>query len=324
MLTSLIRTKTMLSLLLTYVLGFVLVDLVWLFRMDFATASSELLSTHWAFGWVDGSYSIISILGVVLLTGAATFSRIRFREIKETLGSRNLSMLVFVSLVASQSQIVFGRPDVLIGNLVIIAVFMLIFFTYKKDNALSEIFHVGLGIGVASLFVGQSIVLVLAVAFSLLMLRTGNLKEWVVFSLGLMMTMVFIWLAVIWADAPVLAFKRVIQSAWMAQVSVTSLTVGHVVLFSIMVLSLSTALSNITAGTVHLRNISLVNLGWVIGVALMILILGVDWQAGLVLAAFPLSNLVAQFIESINRWWLADILVLLLLSAPVLSILLPL
>jgi len=324
MLTSLIRSKTILGLLLTYVLGAVLVGVVWLFRTGSNSASSGLLSTHWAFGWADGFHSMISILGVVLLAGTAMFSRIRFREIKETLGSRNLSMLAFVSLVASQSPLLFGRPDFLVANLVIIAVFMLIFFTYKKDSALSEVFHVGLGIGVASLFAGQSIVLVLAVAFSLLMLRTGSIKEWVVFLLGLVMTTVFVWLFVIWADAPVLAFKRVIQSAWMIQVSVSKLTVGHLVLFSMIALSLSTALSNITSGTIHLRNISLVNLGWIIGLALMVLILGVDWQAGLVLAAFPVSNLLAQFIESINRWWLADIFVLLLLATPVLSILLPL
>lgn len=323
MLSAVIRSKTIVGLVLTYVMAALLVGFALLFGEQ-SVGVSELLVTHWAFSWTEQFEPAVVWVGVGLLAGTAIFSRIRFREIKETLGGRNLSMLAFVSIVASQSEVLFTRPDVTAAALVIIVVFMLIFFTYKRDNALSEIFHVGLGIGLASLFVGQSVLLVLAVAFSLLMLRTGSMKEWIVFLLGVFMTAVFVSLVVIWAEGPVLEFKRVIQSAWLAQVSISSLSVGHIILLVLIALSFTTALSNITAGTVHLRNISLVNLGWIIGVALMIVVLGVDWQAGLVLAAFPISNQIAQLIESMNRWWLADILVLLLIAAPILSTLLPL
>ena len=323
MLTSLFRSKAILGLFLTYALRGLLIGVVWYLAPN-TGAVSELLSTHWAFVWAEQLTTFIPIIGIILATGAALVGRIRFREIKETLGSRNLSTLAFASIIASQHKPLLARPDVMAASLVLIAVFMLIFFTYKKESVLSEIFHVGLGIGLASLFVGQSILLVMAVAFSLLMLRTGSLKEWIVFLLGLGMTAVFISLAVVWTEVPILSFKRVIQSAWMAQVSVSSLSVGHIVLLVLVALSFTTALSNITAGTVHLRNISLVNLGWVAGVVLMIVILGVDWQAGFVLAAFPISQFIAKMLESINRWWLADILLLLLIAAPILSILLPL
>lgn len=322
MLTAVIRSKTMVGLLLTYVLAAILVGSVWFLEGD-NTSISELLSTHWAFGWSETNQTAIAWLGVGLLAGSAVFSRIRFREIKETLAGQNLSMLAFVSIISAQTSTLFGRPDIMIATMVLIAVFMFIFFTYKKDSALSEIFHVGLGIGLASLFVGQSIILVLVVGFSLLMLRTGSMKEGVVFLLGLGMTAIFVFLVVIWAEMPILSFKRVIQSAWLAQVSISGLTAGHIILFALIGLSLSVALSNITAGTVHQRNITMVNLGWMAGIAIMSIILGVDWQAGLVLAAFPTSNLLAQFVESIRRWWLADFLVLLLIAAPVFSILWP-
>ena len=323
MLTSLFRSKTILGLFLTYVLSGLLVGVVWYLAPNTGSVS-ELLSTHWAFAWAEQLATLIPIIGIVLASGAALLGRVRFREIKETLGSRNLSTLAFASIIASQHKPLLARPDLIAASLVLIAVFMLIFFTYKKDSALSEIFHVGLGVGLASLFVGQSILLVISVAFSLLMLRTGSMKEWIVFLLGLGMTAIFISLVVVWTEDPVLSFKRVIQSAWIAQVSVSSLSIGNLVLLVLIALSFTTVLSNITAGTVHLRNISLVNLGWVAGVVLTIVILGVDWQAGLVLAAFPISQFISKLIESINRWWIADILLLLLIAAPILSILLPL
>lgn len=320
MLTAVIRSNTMVGLLLTYLLAAILVGSVWFGGGDILSIS-DLLSTHWAFGWSESNQTAIVWIGIGLLAGSAVFSRIRFREIKETLAGQNLSMLAFVSIISTQTSTLFGRPDVMIAAMVLIAVFMLIFFTYKKDTALSEIFHVGLGIGLASLFVGQSVILVLAVGFSLLMLRTGSMKEGVVFLFGLGMTVILVLLVVIWAEEPILSFKRVIQSAWLAQVSISGLTAGHIIHLTLIGISLSVALSNITAGTVHLRNITMVNLGWIAGIAMMIIILGVDWQAGLVLAAYPTSSLVAQFVESIRRWWLADILVLLLIAAPVLSIL---
>ena len=323
MLTSLFRSKTILGLFLTYVLSGLLVGVVWYLAPNTGSVS-ELRSTHWAFAWAEQLATLIPIIGIVLASGAALLARVRFREIKETLGSRNLSTLAFASIIASQHKPLLARPDLIAVSLVLIAVFMLIFFTYKKDSALSEIFHVGLGVGLASLFVGQSILLVISVAFSLLMLRTGSMKEWIVFLLGLGMTAIFISLVVVWTEDPVLSFKRVIQSAWIAQVSVSSLSIGNLVLLVLIALSFTTVLSNITAGTVHLRNISLVNLGWVAGVVLTIVILGVDWQAGLVLAAFPISQFISKLIESINRWWIADILLLLLIAAPILSILLPL
>lgn len=323
MLTSLFRSKTILGLFLTYVLSGLLVGVVWYLAPNTGSVS-ELLSTHWAFAWAEQLAMLIPIIGIVLASGAALLARVRFREIKETLGSRNLSTLAFASIIASQHKPLLARPDLIAASLVLIAVFMLIFFTYKKDSALSEIFHVGLGVGLASLFVGQSILLVISVAFSLLMLRTGSMKEWIVFLLGLGMTAIFISLVVVWTEDPVLSFKRVIQSAWIAQVSVSSLSIGNLVLLVLIALSFTTVLSNITAGTVHLRNISLVNLGWVAGVVLTIVILGVDWQVGLVLAAFPISQFISKLIESINRWWIADILLLLLIAAPILSILLPL
>jgi hypothetical protein len=164
----------------------------------------------------------------------------------------------------------------------------------------------------------------MSVTFSLLILRTGNAKEWIVFLLGLGMTAVFLGSITVWMETPIVAFKRIVQSAWLVPVSSGKLTVGPVLLLLLILASLGRVFSNITTGTVHLRNITIVNLAWILGVGLMVVIFGVDWQVGLVLSAFPLSSFLAQFIDSMNRWWVADTLLVLLIAAPILSILLPL
>lgn len=318
MLTALIRSKTILGIALSYGLSVLMVGLPRLFVAG-RTSLDQFLASHWAFTWTGKDASLVPVVCVILAGLTAAFSRIRFREVKETLGNTNLTMLAFVSICVSQREPFFSRPDIHVATLVLVGIFMLILFTYKQESALSELFHVGLGLGVASLFVGQSIMLMVSVAFSLLMLRKGNMKEWVVFLLGFGMTAVFVWLVVIWDAKPLLAFKGVIQSTWMASITVRTITWGHAVLGVLAVASSSTVLGSLTTGTVHARNISLVNLGWLLGVVLMVVVLGVDWQAGLLLAAFPLANFMAKLIESTTRWWLADLFTLLLISAPFFS-----
>jgi hypothetical protein len=300
-----------------------MVGLAWFFEASHLE-TSDLLLTHWAFRWAKGLAYTTAAIGVGLMVGIAVFSRIRFREIKETLGNRNLAMLAYTSMVTTQAEVLFSRPDVLITSLILVAVFMLVFYTYKKESALSELFHIGLGIGLCCLFLGQSILLMMSVTFSLLILRTGNAKEWIVFLLGLGMTAVFLGSITVWMETPIVAFKRIVQSAWLVPVSSGKLTVGPVLLLLLILASLGRVFSNITTGTVHLRNITIVNLAWILGVGLMVVIFGVDWQVGLVLSAFPLSSFLAQFIDSMNRWWVADTLLVLLIAAPILSILLPL
>jgi hypothetical protein len=196
---------------------------------------------------------------------------------------------------------------------------MLLLSTYKQENALSEMFHVGLLLGSASLVVGQSILLLLTVAFSLIVLRTGNWREWVVFLLGIAMTAVFVLMVTIWNENPITSFQTVVQTAWVGSFSVDKPSAGHAALFFLIVLSAGSVLKDVTVGTVSERNITMTNVGWALGIALMVAVLGLGWQAGLILAAFPLSSFIANGIERNSRWWLQDLLLILLIAAPVLS-----
>ncbi len=318
MLTGLLRSKTIVSFLLAYLISASMLTFQFVFAQP-KGGPNDLLFTHWAFGWLESNGTVISVSSLLLAIAVLIFGRLRFREVKTTLAEPNVGMVAMASIICTPAKPLFTRPDVLITAFILIGLFMLIFSTYKRDSVLSEMFHVGLLLGFAALFVGQSIFLVLSVGFSLLILRSGNWKEMFVFILGIAMTIIFVALFLVWSESPFLAFQRMIQTSWIGSLTTERFTLSHLLLAILAVVSFSSALRDLTTGTVHERNISLVNVGWFVGVLLMVVALGLGWQAGFILAAFPLSTFISRSIESINRWWLADLMLILLIAAPFLS-----
>jgi hypothetical protein len=120
----------------------------------------------------------------------------------------------------------------------------------------------------------------------------------------------------VWNAEPLLEFKRVVQSAWSGYFSQPNLNAGHVVLSSALVAAIAAIFRSLTLGTVTERNLILVNLSWIVTVGLMVVLFGLGWQEGLILVSFPLSVSIAKTIDKIERWWLADLLLLLILSTP--------
>lgn len=315
MLTALLRSKTPIG----FLLSFILTAGMLLFGYFFGQPKggpSDLLFTHWAFSWLDTTNGYIPFFCIVLAVGALLLARLRFREVKPVLAESNLSMVAMAAIMSVQARPLFTRPDAMAANLLVLGLFMLLLSTYKRESVLSEFFHVGLLLGFTALMVGQSILLIVSVSFAMLILRSGNWKEWFVLILGLIMALVFIALFLVWYDSPFPAFHRMVRTSWFSDLSPGHFTLGHLLLVFPILLSFSVGFRDLAAGTVHERNIMFVNLGWVVGVLLMVLFFGFGWQAGLLLTAFPLSAVISRNLESINRWWLADLLLILLIAAP--------
>lgn len=320
MLTAILRSNTVAAFALSCLLvGLMLV--VPYITLSEIGLNTDLLYAHWAFGWLRPFSDLIPYACMFIIATAAILSRLRLREAKQVLGNSNLAMVVFASLIMTQSKTAFTRPDVLVAAFLIIGMFLLLFSTYKHESVLSEIFHVGLFLGVAGLFVGQLIFLLVPVGFSLLILRAGNWREWAVLSLGLLMTAIFLVMFTIWNDAPFLAFLRVIQSSWSASTAADKLNVGHLTLIPITLIGLSGMFGSLTTGTINERNILLANGAWIVGGILIILLLGLGWQNGIIMIAFPLSVLITRTLESMTRWWLADLFLFSIIAAPFVSIL---
>lgn len=318
MLTSLLKSNTILGFLLSWLLVILLIAVPFSLLPD-GSIFNEFLYSHWAFGWLKEGTGALPWICLVLVLGATVLSRFRTRETKTVFGERSLMTLAFVSVLMTQPRVVFTRPDVLSAGLLVMALFLLLVYTYKRESVLSEMFHVGLLLGLASIFVGQSILMILALGFAVLMLRPGNWRESIVLLLGLVMTAVFIFMFAIWDDTPFLEFQRVVQTAWLGPWTLDKPTAGHTALLIASLISIAGLFSGTTSGTVAERNILLSVTGWLVGVILMVLLLGLGWQNGIILAAFPLSSMMARTLERISRWWLADLLLLTILSAPLLS-----
>jgi len=317
MLTAILKSKTIAAFVLSYLLGIGMLVFV-LFKLPENGSINDLLFTHWAFGWAEKTSDFLPYLGITLISVTAVVSRLRIRETKQALGNRNVSMIAFVALIMVQPNALI-RPDILSAMLLSTATFLLLLTTYKQESALSEIFHVGLLIGGASLFAGQSIFLIAVVLFSVLILRTGNWKEWAVLFLGLVMVSVFVMMFTIWHENPFLSFQRVIQSTWSGSIETAHVNLGHMVLIPVVLMSFGGIINSLTVGNVAERNFALANIGWFVGVLFMVLILGLGWQNGIILAAFPLSVYVSKTLENIKRWWIADLILLALISAPFVS-----
>ena len=315
MLTPILKTRTLAGLVLAYLLCALILSVALVFQNP-EPVGAEMLYSHWAFSWLQAYPQLIGWVCLPVLVLMAILSRIRPGETKSNFGSANITMILIVCIAVTQFEAVFSKPHTLVGSTISIVMFLLLSSVYKKEKVLSELFHVGLLLGLSSLFVGQSIMFLVPVVFSLLILRSGNWKEWAVLFLGVIMCAVFMMLFCIWSDAPLLEFKRVIQSAWGGFFGQARLNTGHLALALALIAATASLFKSLTLGTVNERNLTLVNLTWITGVTLMVVLLGLGWQEGLILAAFPLAISVTKTIEGIERWWLADLLLLLILTAP--------
>jgi hypothetical protein len=191
MLTSILKTRTLAGFALAYVicglmLGFGLIT------QNPEAAGTEMLFSHRGFYWLEPFPKVIPWVCTALLSLSAMLSRLRPSETKLAYGSANFTMLLIVCIALTQIETVFAKPDVLAAAAVSLAMFLLLGSTYKNENVLSELFHCGLLLGLSSLFIGQTILLLIPLLFSLLILRTGNWKEWAVLLLGIAMCTVFV------------------------------------------------------------------------------------------------------------------------------------
>ncbi|MCF8463943.1 MAG: DUF6427 family protein [Flavobacteriales bacterium] len=323
MLTAILKSNTIVAFVLSYLFGGLMLVLPYFFLAE-NSFNADMLYAHWAFAWLQPNAAFIPYICTFIIAIAAILSRLRLREAKQVLGNSNLAMVAFVSLIMTHPKVALARPDILVTCVIIIATFLLLLSTNKQESVLSEIFHVGLLFGTASLFTGQTILFLLPAGFSILVLRSGNWREWAVLSLGIVMTAIFIMMVAVWDESPFLAFLRVIQSSWSGSTGIDNVNTGHLILLPIALIGLSGLFGSLTIGTVTERNIMLVNSAWIIGGVLIVLLLGVSWQNGIILIAFPLSVLISRSLEKMKRWWLADLLLLSLIAAPFVSILWPL
>ena len=320
MLVRLLKEQGLLSVFVVWVIVLALVVFKLLFETE-PHSITDLFTTHWAFDWLQDQTVIMLSLGVALVITSGIVTRPFFRRLDFGTRSGNVEVLIMLTIILGQPEVLF-RTEVLVSICTTLLLFLLLTSTYKKESALSKLFHVGILLGISALSTGQSVVVILAIYFAILVLRQANWREWMVPALGLTMVLVWLLLFIIWDDNPALELQRIIGSAWLDIPNQPRLAIGNIVLLVIVLFSATQLFAYLTSGTVNERNYSLVLMGWLITIWLMVLFFGYNWKMALALSAFPLATYIGGMINSIQRWWLADLLLIILIFAPVLSILL--
>jgi len=279
---------------------------------------SDIFSAHWAVGGLTAHFDWLIGLSITLLATSTLLTRLRSRDSRTGLGSVDLVMLIYAVLTISQGDVLL-RPDVLAAQFLIIASFAMVGYSYKQEGVLLNLLHAGMLLGFSSIFVGQSVLMFLALYFGLLILRSGNWREWVVPVLGALQVLVFLFLFLIWREDPWFEFEHVVKSAWVDSFETQPFSSGQWLTVGFVGLSLPSVFGRLNSGSVSDRNFLLLITGWLAAGVLSAALLGLGWQHAIVLAAFPLSVFIARLLEEMKRWWLADLLLLLLLAAPFLS-----
>lgn len=322
MLTALLKSRTIVGYLLSYLIcgGMILAGY---YLGGFNFNRSNPVYNHWAFAWAADHSAALGFLCTGLLVAGAVLARWRTRETRPLLGSTNLSMLCFVSIAVAQSEVAYSRPDTLVAMLLGGLIFLQLGNIYKLESALSSVFHIGLMLATMSLMVGPTIFLVVPIGFSLLVLRSGNWREWMALLFGVIMCVVFILMVVVWEDQVGYRFQDTLQAGWMASFENASSDKLPIYMIPALCIAGLAIFSSLTSAMVSERNITLSNLGWLAGVAAITLVMNIGWQNGMMLAALPLSLFITRTLDKSTRWWSADLMLLLILATPFLSILWP-
>ncbi len=317
MLASILKSQSLIGLFFAY-----LYSAGCLFFLLFQFGSNQnydLLYSHWAFSWAQDQSYLLSIISTLVFAAAAIFARVRSGETRKLITSGNLTMVLFSAFVLTQSSSVFARVDVTVAMFTSILMLLLIQRVAKSESVGTELFHSGMLLGGSTLFVGQAIVLTVPVIVAFSIFRTRNWREWTVLVLGVVMSALFLVMVAIWFPDPVTEFQRVIQSGWTGSFSITTPNLGHLFLLPVILVTLGSMFIETTTGTISERNHSVTQITWILAVLAMVLLLGLGWQEGLLMAGFSIVISATKALQKIERWWLADLILACTLAAPFLS-----
>ncbi len=116
-------------------------------------------------------------------------------------------VLVSSSLVPLQRV----NPALFAGLMLVVAVDH-IFAFYQKTNAFDHIFRAGLSVGIASLFYAPAIPFYLLLLIGLMLLRSFNVREWLVALFGIALPWGFLLLTYFWLQVDALEVWRLLQA----------------------------------------------------------------------------------------------------------------
>ena len=282
----------------------------------FITSPYHMPAYQWLM-YLIPNFTFSRILALILIIAQA-FYLVHINQKYNFISHRTfLTSFLFIIISSTFLDLHYLHP-LIVANIFILAVIVQIFSGYKKTKLYKQSFNIGFLIALAGLFYFNANFLLLFVFISFIVLHTFNWREWFITIIGFISPYVFIIIGYFYFDK-LNNFYQLIQnivhyhSPKLLHNFSSYFFIGVLASLSILsIIRLSQTYSNNKVSTRNYFSLFVILLILITSIFLFIPFASIEL---IILAAIPLSYLIANYYLSKNKSWIKQIsFILLLLS----------
>jgi len=225
---------------------------------------------------------------------------------------------LFYLIIASSMPSFLTLNPVMLANLPLLFTVHLLFSSYRKDEAFSDVFDAGFLVAIASLIYFPAIVFLPMIWIALILLRPFIWREWVISLLGFLVPYIFALSYFFWFDRlGWFVYEKLFRLFF---VSFLHSAIPHAyyyyiaIIIPLLIFSLLEHFRLMQTGQIRIQKYLLLIL-WFFFFSIGSYLLAPSWSFNhFTLLAIPVSVFFGNYFLSINRNWIAEILFLLLLA----------
>lgn len=304
----------------TFLILLVLVAFLWLSSFMYVhTPSQEQITykEHVFYHFIfdkDFSFFISQLILLILIVLGAVL--INFLSINQEITTKTNYLPAFFYVLISFAATTHGKIEpLLVANLFILPAFYFLINSYRKDDALTDIFNSALCIGIASFFCIHYLIIIPVQFIALIILRSFNWREWAVSVIGIITPLyIYICLQYLLTGELFESVTMIKEALYSLQIPV--LSKHYTALISVFVFTMLLALVNYLnkgfASKVKTQKSKLVLL-WMLFFCFLILFFEQATDMILLPCAIPLSIFLGDYLEQIKNIKIANLLLTLFL-----------
>jgi hypothetical protein len=262
----------------------------------------------------DLSFFTSQLLLLLLIVLGAVLTN--FLSINQEITTKTNYLPAFFYILISFASTTHGKIEpLLVANIFILPAFYFLINSYRKEDALTDVFNSALCIGIASFFCIHYLIIIPVQFIALIILRSFNWREWAVSIIGII-TPLYFYICIQYLLTGVLfeGFAMIKEALYSLQIP--ALSQYYIALISVFIFTLLLALVNYLnkgfASKVKTQKSKLVLL-WMLFFCFLILFFEQATDMILLPCAIPLSIILGDYISQIKNIKTANLLLTLFL-----------
>ena len=263
------------------------------------------------------SWTRVAFVGTLLLTQALQLHFILNKH-EVIFKSSWLPALMYVIIGSLLPPFQWFHPMLFVNSLLLLAIDK-IFFLYKNDKPLSLDFDIGFIIGLASLFYLPIIIFIFFFGSALILLRPFSWRDWIVGIIGVFLPLFFAFCYFLLTDHLMLLYEKIVMSGirrplHLAEIFPNGYLYSIALLLTIIIIAIVKQQAN------FYKNVTKTRLNhWVFFLfAITGIVTSLFTETPLIyrfyILTIPMSVWASYFFLSIKRLWLAELILILLIS----------